>query len=110
MIRRHHILLPSLIAAGLAVPAAASATTYCAHASAFACPPGEGDVGTTLSTAFTAAGDGVPDTLKIHAGTYPVATGLARTTSDPLTVVGDGPGTTKIDGGMGVGTLMSAPR
>jgi hypothetical protein len=109
MIRRHHLLLPALLGAGLSLPAVASATTYCAHTSGVNCRAGEVDVGTNLSTAFSAPNDGVADTLKIHAGTYTITTGLQQVGNDQLSVIGDGVNETHLVGAADVGTMLRGP-
>jgi hypothetical protein len=85
------------VALALAIPATASALTYCVHTSG-TCPPGEIDEGASLQTALTAAnGTGVNDQVKVGLGTY----------AGPFTYPGAG-GAVEITG-VGPSTILNAP-
>jgi hypothetical protein len=80
----------------LAIPATATAATYCVH-SGGTCPPGEIDQGSSLQSALTAAnGTGVADQVKVGAGSY----------VGPFTYLGAG-GAVQITG-VGASTILTA--
>jgi len=77
----------------VAIPATASAATYCVHVSG-SCLPGEINEGSDLQAALTAAnGTGADDQVKVGMGSY-AGPFVYAGAGGPAQITGVGPGTT----------------
>ncbi len=94
--RRHRLLLAAVVASGVvAVPATASAATFCVNA-----PDCSGTAVPTVQQALTsAAGTPGPDVIRIGASATPYVGPFAYTSADPVTIEGAGQGATVLDPG-----------